>query len=591
MDVTNKAHSNDVLRELNEQRKRAELTDVVLEVEGRSFPCHRAVLASCSPYFRTMFTSGYAEAKQERISIQDVSEVAMATILDYAYTGCLQTEPDQVQAVMSAARFLQVDFVGREAAVYMEDHLDVSNCTDVLMYADMLGDFGLVEASESYAASRFKQVVQQPSFLQLSLPLLQSMLNREDLLTSSEDDIVQAALRWIEFDQEERWQRLPALCRSFRHSFISPNQLLELESKCLSTSSKLVYSDSTTQRLGQKQTEMQIFLRDYDSQRFLPCCDLSTNGIYTIDIPDNLGSFSVTATPDDELYLAGGVSNSRNGQEAIRQRALYQYNHLLNTWEQRCDMIAPRERCGLVYLRGYIYAIGGDDTKGAVERYDPSRDVWTSIPPIPQPLSSELCAVILDDCIYVISKEGCYCFSTKENTWNKIADMRKQPLHPQAVTYHGSIYCVDCDGKEVGPIRTWVEIYNPTIGKWTRSGHRSLTFYKATLMKYGETLYLITVLRRLYPWEMNTSRQSGILVFQFKNETGTWLNVNDKRWLVPRVVDWWSSRRRTGCLTVRMTPLFLGDQCTNEDLWLTSDEEEESQGSDGSDSEDYLSYL
>ncbi|XP_035673110.1 kelch repeat and BTB domain-containing protein 8-like [Branchiostoma floridae] len=154
MDVTNDVHSNSVLRGLNEQRGRAELTDVVLEVEGRSFPCHRAVLASCSPYFRTMFTSGYAEAKQERISIQDVSGVAMATILDYAYTGRLQTEPDQVQAVMSAARLLQVDFVGRKTAEYMKDRLDVSNCVDVLMYADMLGDCGLVEASKRYMASR-----------------------------------------------------------------------------------------------------------------------------------------------------------------------------------------------------------------------------------------------------------------------------------------------------------------------------------------------------------------------------------------------------------------------------------------------------
>eukprot|EP00058_Branchiostoma_floridae_P010429 XP_002595917.1 hypothetical protein BRAFLDRAFT_98553 [Branchiostoma floridae] len=108
MYATNKSHCNDVLHMLNELRERAELTDVVLEVEGRSFPCHRAVLASCSPYFRGMFTSGYAESKQERVSIQDVSEVAMATILDYAYTGHLQTEPDQVQAMMSAARLLQV---------------------------------------------------------------------------------------------------------------------------------------------------------------------------------------------------------------------------------------------------------------------------------------------------------------------------------------------------------------------------------------------------------------------------------------------------------------------------------------------------
>ncbi|XP_078575785.1 kelch repeat and BTB domain-containing protein 8-like [Branchiostoma floridae x Branchiostoma japonicum] len=141
MNVMHEDHSYSVLDKLNKLREQAELTDVVLEVEGRSFSCHRAVLASCSPYFRTMFTSGYAEAKQENINIQGVSEVALATILDYAYTGCLQTEPDQVQALMSAARLLQ-------------DHLDVSNCADVLMYADMLGDCDLVKASGRYIASR-----------------------------------------------------------------------------------------------------------------------------------------------------------------------------------------------------------------------------------------------------------------------------------------------------------------------------------------------------------------------------------------------------------------------------------------------------
>ncbi|XP_035665890.1 kelch repeat and BTB domain-containing protein 12-like [Branchiostoma floridae] len=152
MDIRNHGYPSDVLCELNTMRERAELTDVVLEVEGRSFPCHRAVLASCSPYFRSMFTSGYKEAKQEKITIKEVSKVTVATILDYAYTGRLKMEPDQVQAVMSAARLLQIDFVYRKAADYMKDHLDMSNCADVLMYADMLGDVGLQEASGRYIA-------------------------------------------------------------------------------------------------------------------------------------------------------------------------------------------------------------------------------------------------------------------------------------------------------------------------------------------------------------------------------------------------------------------------------------------------------
>ncbi|XP_078574576.1 kelch repeat and BTB domain-containing protein 12-like isoform X2 [Branchiostoma floridae x Branchiostoma japonicum] len=230
MYATHEEHSNDVLTELNEMREQAELTDVVLEVEGRSFPCHRAVLASCSRYFRTMFTSGYKEAKQEKVIIQDVSGVAMAAILDYAYTGCLETEPDQVQAVMSAARLLQVDFVCQMAAEYMADHLDMSNCVDALMYADMLGDCGqLMENSEKYIASRFNQVALQPSFLQLSLLQLRSLLDSDDLMTNSEDDVVVAALRWIDFNQEERLQHLPVLCKLFRRSLISSEKHAEIE--------------------------------------------------------------------------------------------------------------------------------------------------------------------------------------------------------------------------------------------------------------------------------------------------------------------------------------------------------------------------
>ncbi|XP_035667948.1 kelch repeat and BTB domain-containing protein 8-like [Branchiostoma floridae] len=319
MNVSNNNHTDEVLRGLDELRKRGELTDVVLEVEGRSFPCHRAVLASCSPYFRDMFTSGYVEAKQDRITIKDVSEVAMATILDYAYTGRLQTEPDQVQAVMSAAKLLQVEFVIRKVAKYMKNHLDVSNCADVLMYADMLGEHTLKEASVRYITYRFNQVALQPSFLQLPLPVLQSLLNMDDLMVDSEDVVVQAALRWVDFNQEERMQHLPALCKSFRHSFISSEQLVELESKCLPTDCKLVYSDSTTLRLWQTRTEMPIIPGYFSYKNFKKtsavCCDPSKGKSYEMHMPDNIRSYSMAVTPTDDLYMAGFIDERGPGKK------------------------------------------------------------------------------------------------------------------------------------------------------------------------------------------------------------------------------------------------------------------------------------
>ncbi|XP_035667925.1 kelch-like protein 2 isoform X4 [Branchiostoma floridae] len=852
MNVSNNDHTDEVLRGLDELRRRGELTDVVLEVEGRSFPCHRAVLAACSPYFRGMFTSGYAEAKQERVSIQDVSEVAMATILNYAYTGFFHAEPDQVQAVMSAAKLLQIEFVSRKVAKYMKNHLDVSNCADVLMYADMLGDLTLKEASVRYITNRFNQVALQPSFLQLPLPLLQSLLNMDDLMVDSEDVVVQAALRWVDFNQEERMQHLPALCKSFRHCFISSDQLVELESKCLPTGCKLVYSDITTQRVWQTRTEMPIILGDFafisSKKRNAVCCDPLKGKLYEMRMPDHLQSYSVAVTPtddlymagyidrgsrkkgmkkflqfnhqentwesrcdlttprdsfpchrnvlascspyfrgmftsgyveakqekitikevskvamatildyaytgslkmepdqvqdvmsaagllqvefvgrqaaeymknhldvsncadvliyadmlgdlslqetsmnfiasrfnqvalqpsflqlplsllqsllnredlmtssednivqaalrwvdfnqeerlqhlpalcrcfrdsaissellaelettpNDELYLAGGIS-SRTSQP-IKQKALYQYNYQLNTWEPRCDMESPRVRCGLVYLKGYIYAIGGDNAKESAERYDPSCDEWTSIPAIPQSMSSELCAVTLDDSIYVVSKEGCYCFSTTENKWNKIADMIKPPLRPQAVTYQGCIYCMDSDKDWGDSARTCIEMYNPANGEWKQSGNgKSFVFDTATLVKHGGSLYIfmVQIIGAHDCWiVVGLPKKSLTYVNQYHPETDSWLNVTDKDSLVlPSTLMKWlgsgNTGNRTDCLVARMIPQCLGKRTLVEDLVaeMFPDEEEESNDSsdssgsgisDDSDSEDDLSY-
>ncbi|XP_066273220.1 kelch repeat and BTB domain-containing protein 8-like [Branchiostoma lanceolatum] len=581
MDVTNEEYLSVVLRGLNGQRERAELTDVVLEVGDRSFPCHRAVLALCSPYFRGMFTSGYMETKQERISIQKVNGVAMATILDYAYTGCLQTEPDQVQAVMSAARLLQVDFIYQKAAEYMKGHLDVSNCPDVFMYADMLGDSTLQEASGKYVASRFNQVALQPSFLQLSLPLLQSLLNRDDLMTNSEDNVAQAALQWITFNQEERLQHLPALCKSFRHSFISSKLCKELESKCPSTDSKLVYSDSTSQRLGQTRTDMQIaVLREASTEMtlFTRCFDLSRGTRYIMNLPDKLEAFSMIKTDKDELYLAGGIIIGTDGicmtKDRESQKTFYQYNHLLNTWEPKCKMTSGRVRCCLVCLDRYIYAIGGGRTHRTAERYDPSCDEWTLVRPIPYPmpraqsyhLSSVLCAVALNDNIYVISSEGCYCFSPTENKWSKTAPMLSTPWRPQAVTYRGCIYCVDHEDPDMAS----VEMYNPQDGVWIPSD-KARTFYctSLALMLHGASLYLLTVLVE----EASGYKEHNL--YQYQPETDSWLKPESadmivtplKRWLEAYIIEHW--------LMARMIPTCLDDVSSNDGRRLGSDVEEE----------------
>ncbi len=73
------------------------LCDVILITTNQEeFPAHRAVLASCSPYFHAMF-SCFEESNQNRIVLQDVDPRALGLLLEYVYSSEIQVNEDNVQ--------------------------------------------------------------------------------------------------------------------------------------------------------------------------------------------------------------------------------------------------------------------------------------------------------------------------------------------------------------------------------------------------------------------------------------------------------------------------------------------------------------
>ena len=61
-------HAGSLLSRLNELRKKEELCDVTILVNGTSIKAHRAVLAASSQYFNAMFTSQLSESSQNIVS-------------------------------------------------------------------------------------------------------------------------------------------------------------------------------------------------------------------------------------------------------------------------------------------------------------------------------------------------------------------------------------------------------------------------------------------------------------------------------------------------------------------------------------------
>ncbi|KAG9350586.1 hypothetical protein JZ751_024475, partial [Albula glossodonta] len=113
-------HSADVLGGLNEQRLNGQLCDVLLVTQGREFPAHRSVLASCSSYFHKLFTSGAAADRQSVYAIDFVRAEALAALLDFAYTATLTVSHTSVGDVLSAARLLEIPPV-RDVCTHLLD--------------------------------------------------------------------------------------------------------------------------------------------------------------------------------------------------------------------------------------------------------------------------------------------------------------------------------------------------------------------------------------------------------------------------------------------------------------------------------------
>ncbi|XP_011478345.1 zinc finger and BTB domain-containing protein 3 isoform X1 [Oryzias latipes] len=111
-------HSQQLLSALRSQRQRGFLCDCTVLVGSSRFLAHRAVLASCSPFFHMFYSDspGGNGSSTSCVTLDNdiVTSSAFGLLLDFIYEGVLQLdESPPVEDILAAASFLHMNEVVR----------------------------------------------------------------------------------------------------------------------------------------------------------------------------------------------------------------------------------------------------------------------------------------------------------------------------------------------------------------------------------------------------------------------------------------------------------------------------------------------
>ncbi|MGH0150438.1 UNVERIFIED_CONTAM: hypothetical protein FKN15_018687 [Acipenser sinensis] len=568
-------HACNILQQLKSMYEEEQLTDIVVEVDhGKTFSCHRNVLAAISPYFRSMFTSGLTESTQKEVRIVGVEAESMHLVLDYAYTSKVTLSETNVQALFTAASIFQIPPLQDQCAQFMVSRLDPQNCTGVFMFADAYGHQELKDKSRDYIRKKFLCVVKEQEFLHLTKEQLVGILNSDDLNVEKEEHVYDSIIHWLENDREKREMhlsevfakciRIPLLEEAFLKK-IPPNfaQALAMDWMDKGKSSG---TNGCTQRLGMTASEMVMCFdaahKHSGKKQTVPCLDTVTGKVFKLCKPPNdLREVGILVSSENDIYIAGGYRPS-NSEVSIDHRAesdFWMYEHAGNRWLPKSPLLRARIGCKLVHCCAKLYALGGRVYEGdgrnalkSVECYDTRDNCWTAVSPMPVAMEFHS-AVEYKDHIYVLQGEYFFCYDPHEDYWGHLPSMTVPRTQGLAALYKNSIYYIAgiCRNHQ----RTFtVETYDIEQNAWTRK--KDLPFDQAAspyikLIILHDQLHLFVRATQVTVEEhvFRTSRKNSL--YQYDEDSDQWRKVYE----TPDRL--WDLGRHFECIVAKLYPQCL----------------------------------
>ncbi|XP_014240962.1 kelch-like protein 18 isoform X2 [Cimex lectularius] len=427
-------------------RRQGKLCDVTLKVDDLSFSGHRLVLAASIPYFHAMFLNDMAESKQKDITIHGIDAVALEALVNFAYSGKVTINTNNVQNLMVGASFLQLMKVRNACADFLKRRFHPHNVLGIRQFADTLGCTILVESADKYIQQYFHDVSLSDEYMALDINELLDIVKRDELYVISEEQVFEAIMRWVKKDCELRKLELPRLLASVRLPLLAPHYLVD---------------SVATEELIRTSHECRDLVDEARDYHLMP------------ERRPLLQSFKTRPRRCNfimgHIFAVGGLTKSGDSVSTVEV-----FDPVVGRWRMAEAMSMLRSRVGVAVLKNRLYAFGGyngTERLSTVEVFDPVKRIWSKVSPM-HCKRSAVGAAALNDCLYVCggydgvsSLNTVECYQPDTDTWMIITSMQKHRSAGGVIAFEGFVYALG--GHDGLSIFDSVERYDPHTCEWT----------------------------------------------------------------------------------------------------------------------------
>ncbi|XP_053569729.1 kelch-like protein 40 [Bombina bombina] len=522
--------------------------DCTLKIKEKQFPCHRLVLAACSPYFRAIFLSDIEESKKNEIDLEDVDPDVMEKILHYIYTSEIEITEANVQDIFSVANMFQIPSIFTVCVSFLQKKLCLSNCLAIFRLGLMLDCPRLAVCARDFLSDRFNLINRDEEFNQLSPDELIAIISSDSLNVEKEEEVFEVVMKWANKDKDNRVKALPVVFESIRFRLIPQDYLktkvemnpliksnaellkkiqmvkdaqdgklpdlkkkLEGKEGEVKDGEKVVNGDveeeeemlpgilNDTLRFGMFLKNLIFMISDTGAVAYDPSANECFFASLSAQIPKNHVSL---VTKENQVFVAGGLYYNEENKEDPLSSYFLQFDHLDSDWLGMPPVPSARCLFGLGESENTIYIIGGKELKEGEQTldtvlcYDRPSFKWGECDPLPYQVYGHA-VVSHDNLVYVIGGKGkdkkCLnrvsVYNPKKFEWKDLAPIKTARSLFGATIHNGKII-ISTGVTDTGLTNT-TEAYDIKANKWESFTEFPQERSSLSLVSLDGTLYAV----------------------------------------------------------------------------------------------------